>query len=157
MELVADISRHKYVSTKEQVDFSLPFGIAVPVTDPELGPSLYLDLDDPEGTRNGDPAAIAELTEIYKKLPASAGLQFTAWWPVKTSDKDALVSPGVIILGVTSGIVFDAAEIVDPGELVGHLEDDAKTFVNGNLPQGHYTHSSMKSKKAFLVRPLAVD
>lgn len=96
----------EYVSLKSNVDFSRPFGIAVQVSSPELGGSMFL------AEENGRDEAIEGLREIGVDVPGSKDLEVTGWWPVLDEDADLAVESGAVILGVTGGFVFQAGQAV---------------------------------------------
>lgn len=115
LERVAEMrNRREYVSTLTNVDLSKPFGIAMQVADPSLGGSLFLGGGEKGPGGNGRADALAGLKELGCEVPGPDGLEVTGWWEVDQPKADLVVSSQAIVLGMTGGIVFSAAQVVGP-------------------------------------------
>lgn len=131
MRLLEYRNRRQYVSLKENIDFSRPFGIAVQLSCPSLGQRLYLGGGATGPGGNGRAKAIAGLRELGVQVPGEPGLEVTGWWPVSDADAELAVSSRAIILGITGGIAFEAGQIA-----------------------GRYYQDPLETVKAFPVRPI---
>lgn len=88
---------HHYVTGKGNVDFSRPFGFAVPLTDPNLSPNLELSeknsADDARrGLRN-------------QGITLGENQILSGWWSCQQNMVDRLIAANAPILGITGGFI----------------------------------------------------